>query len=390
MSTENENEVVETEETEVDESGLLDAISEGIDEVSPHIEDDDDDDAQKPADDAGTTEGESEPEGEADNEPTDDEPADGSGTEDGAAEGDGDGDSDESDDGSDGDGEGEGEGDAVSGKPEGEPDGDENADDATEPDHINDPIAEGTNEKTAERIKGLIDIAKEQTARAEQGDEVIAAITGVGCDPEQFTNTLGFLQLYNSKDPVQRKQALEVARGVVHELSIELGEGSADLLAKHDDLAAEVEEGTLTQKRAVEIATQRERQALQTSRTEHQQQKDDDEAEGNRLMQLGKDQLTAFENENKSDPAYEALYPTFRGILADTLKGGVHPDRWKETAQRIYNRLKANYTPAPTPDPVPPKKQPRRAKQVAGGGGGGKKPEPQSAVEAVNDALGGL
>ena len=390
MPNENENEVVENETPEVDESGLLDAISEGIDEVSPHIEDDDDDDSQEPADDAGTTEGESEPEGETDNESTDDEPADGSGAEDGAAEGDGDGDSDESDDGSDGDGEGEGEGDDVSGNAEGEPDGDASADDATEPDHINDPIAEGTNEKTAERIKGLIEIAKEQTARAEQGDEIVAAITGAGADPEQFTNTLGFLQLYNSTDPLQRKQALEVARGVVRELSIELGEGTAELLAGHDDLAAEVEEGTLTEKRAIEIATQRESQALQTSRREHQQQKDDDAAEGERLMKLGKDQLTEFENENKSDPAYAALYPTFRGILADTLKGGIHPDKWKATAQRVYDRLKANYTPAPTPDPTPPKKQPRRAKQVAGGGSDGKKPEASSALEAVNDALGGL
>lgn len=388
MSKENEsNQSTENTEVELDESAMLDAMDEGIAEVSPEPEGTDDGDNTD--DDTGTDAGNSEePEGEGTSDEADaGDTGDGDTNEADADSGDS-ADSDAEDDSGDGDGEGEGDGDEVSGKSKDQ--SDDESDQATEPDHINDPIPESTNDKTKARITGLIDIAKQQTTRGDQGQEIIDAITHTGADPEQFTNTLGFLQLYNSKDPKSRAQALEVARGVVHELSVELGQGSPDLLAQHDDLQAEVEEGKLTEKRAIEIATNRARTKLQNSRAEATQTQEDQTRETNRLIQTGKDQLTAFENTVKTDPAYTVLYPTFRGILATTLHG-TDPNTWGATAKSVYENLKAGYTPAAvTPDPKPkPTKQPLRAKQGAGGSGSQGK-EPSSGVEAVSAALEGL
>ena len=86
---------------------------------------------------------------------------------------------------------------------------------AKEVDPVNDPIPESTNAKTATRIKSLIDIAKDTTHRAEQADEIVQRIADTGADPKQYANTLGFLALYNSADPAQRKQALADRKSVV-------------------------------------------------------------------------------------------------------------------------------------------------------------------------------
>tara|TARA_R100001143_G_scaffold28420_2_gene28091 strand:+ start:10264 stop:11391 length:1128 start_codon:yes stop_codon:yes gene_type:complete len=374
--TDENNETSENEVTEIDDGELLDAIEGGISEVSPHLEDNDEEtDEPGTDDDAGATEGESEQEGETDQDAADDgtpgdEDADASGS---------DTDTDEEND--DGGAAGEDEQpDDAGGK-----DGDDNGE---TPDHINDPIPESTNEKTAERIKGLIDIAKEQTQRADQGQQIIDAITTTGADAEQFNNTLTFLELYNSKDPKQRQQALAVAKGVVHELSIEFGEGSTALLDKYDDLKAEVEEGKLTEARAVEIATTRERDALTTARQESAQASEADKKAANDLMEKGRQQLNDFQKTVEADPAFKALYPTFTKILRTSLRG-THPETWGQKAQELFTELKTNYTPAEEPAAdTPPANQPRRAK--AGAGNSSKATEPDSALAALDGALEGM
>lgn len=381
MGTENENN--EAVEVEVDEAEMMEALDEGIAEVSPETEDDDDDTTAD--DDTGTDESGDDSDDSSDSDETDDDAAgDGDDSDDTSGDDDSDDSSDTDADDESGDDESEGDGET---KDSDDDDADSNAAaaDAKEPDHINDPIPEGTKEQTAARITGLIDIAKEQTRLADQGTQVIDAITGSGSTPEQFSNALGFLQVYNSKDPTSRAKALEIARGVVHELSVELGQGSPDLLTQHADLQAEVEEGTLTEKRAIEIATNRARNKLQESRTEQTQTQEDQTRETNRLITVGKDQLTAFENTVKMDPAYDALYATFRGILSTTLRT-VHPDQWGETAKTVYANLKAGYTPAAVTPKPKPKKQPLRAKQGAGGSGA-QEQEATSGIEALDAAL---
>lgn len=378
--TDENKETSENEVTEITDDQILDAIEDGVAEVSPHLEDDNEEnDESGTDDDAGTDEGEPVGESEtnqdaADDGDAEDEDADASGSDTDTNEEDGD--SGEAGEDSDGDG------------------GDEDPSDESntgEPDHINDPIPESTNEKTAERIKGLIDIAKEQTHRADQGQQIIDAITNVGADAEQFNNTLTFLDLYNSKDPKQRAQALAVAKNVVHELSVQLGEGTVDLLDKHDDLKAEVEEGKLTQTRAVEIATQRERDALNTARQDADRVSEDEQKAMQKLVEKGREQLNAFQASVQNEEEFKALYPTFTQVLRSSLRG-THPDTWGQKAKEVYESLKATYKPEVTPDPEPgnkpPKNQPRRANKTAGGAGKGT--EASSAMEALDSALDGM
>ena len=363
-----------TEETpEINPEEVLSAMDEGIAEVSPHLEPEEDD-TDGADDDAGTAAEEPEPDGEADTDEADEGAA---ADEDGeAAEDDADSEETDSDDSSDPDKK----------DAEGDAEGEDAAAVGDEPDHINDPIPESTNEKTAERIKSLIEIAKQQTARGDQGDEIVATITATGADPEQFTNTLGFLAMYNSQDPEQRRKALEVARGVVQELSIELGEGSADLVSKHADLQARVEEGTLSEADAVELATVREQKALREQREAHARTTGESKKAADDAVAAGKQALSAYGASMADDPTYQALYPQYVPLLRKALRYA-HPSDYGNVAKDVYEELAANFTPAPKPAPKPTK-QPLRAKGGAGGSSGTEKDaEPKSAIEAMEAAL---
>ncbi len=385
MSKDNEQANNESEETttEVTDEALLDVISDAVDEVSdePETDDDngDDDEQSSTDDDAGTTEGESEQDGEADSDSADD--GDSGNEDDGAADSGDSADSDEED--GDGDAGSEDEGDAG-----GDDDSGSDDDSADEADPINDPIPESTNEKTKERIQSLIGIAKEQTAAADQGREILAAIESTGADPQQYAATLAFIKLYNSDKPDDRRQALEAARGVVHELTLELGEDASDIISykTHDDLAAEVEAGNLTEKHAQEIAVTRAREKLQQSRNDAATENDNRTKETSRLVAAGKEQLNNLETTlNASDPDYKTLRPTFISMLKPVLRK-THPEDWGTVAQELYVQLKAS-NPQVTPKPKPkPKNQPLRPRGDAGNSNN-KKSEPSSGLEALDEAL---
>jgi hypothetical protein len=260
---------------------------------------------------------------------------------------------------------------------------------AAKADPINDPIPESTKAETATRIKALIDIAKDNTERADQANEIVERITATGADPDQYANTLGFLTLYNSEDPAQRKQALAAAEGVVRELRIELGEGTVDLLDNHDDLKAKVEAGTLPQEDAVEIAVGREKKVLSDARTANANATTARDEETEALITAGKTQLTTLEATLKaSDTEYARLRPTFIALLRPALRK-THASDWGEVAQEIYVAVKkANPKPAAVVTPLP-KNTPLRPKS-SGGGSESKEAGPDSALEAVNAALGSM
>ncbi len=379
MSEENEDKKTEPTEEEND-AALLAAVSAGVDEATPQsVKDAQKPDGEKP--DGEKPDGEKpdgeKPDGEKpDGEKPDGEKPDGEKPSDieaqlaAAKAADSEKPDGEKPDGEKPDGE----------KPDGEkPDGDV--------DPINDPIPESTNEKTAARIKSLIEMARDNTAGTAERDEIMEQINSTGTDPEQYANTLGFLRLYNSTDPTQRKQALEAARGVVRELSIELGEGSADLLAEHDDLRAEIEAGTLTEDRAIEIATSRAKTALDGARATAAQGKKDTDAQTAANVKIGKTQLNEAEAElNAADKDYAALRPTFIAMLRPVLRN-THPTEYGATARQLYAELKKTVKlPEEKPTPKPPANTPLRPKQGAGGGDD-MKGEPKSAIAAMDEAL---
>ena len=365
--------------TEIDETALYDAVSGAVDEVTitPEKEDDDNDD--------------DEPSAEADGETPDDEiPEDGG--DDGGTPADGDkkepedGDKEDSEADDDDDAAGDLEGGDVSEEKDGETgtkpkDGD---DTTKEADPLNDPIPESTKKETAERIKSLIELVKDKSGSEDQRNEIVDQITATGTDADQYANTLGFLRLYNSTDTAERKQALEVARGLVKELALELGEGSTvTKLSDHEDLQAEVEAGTLTEARAVEIAATRERQTLQDSRAAAASEKSDTESQTQANVATGKAQLDTLETALRSgDTNYATIRPTFIKMLGPILKR-THPTEWGVAAREVYDQVKDLVPAAPKPKP---KNQPLRPKQGAGGGTD-KKTGADTALGAIDDAL---
>lgn len=371
---------------EAEDKDLYAAMDAAIADVSPQTENKDDaDESDEPAggdgadDDAGTTDGADRAAADADAEDEGDEEE----SQDGESkdqEGDDDGTKDEPSEGGDDDTE-------IPDKPGDDKDkGDEPA---GTPDPVNDPIPETLKKETQERIKSLIGIAKEAQSHTQQRDEIIERITDTGASPEQYANTLGFLKLYNSDNAEERRSALAVARGLVRELSIELGEGNADLLAAHDDLKADIEAGTITEARAVEIATAREKTKLANDRKAAKDETDTQQATIDRLLKQGKADLNELETAWKATPEYADLRPRLVAVLKPIMKR-THPSEWGTVARETYAALKAGYVATPAPAPAtPPKNQPLRPKQGAGGSGG-KKSEVKSAMEAIDAALLGM
>ena len=254
-------------------------------------------------------------------------------------------------------------------------------------DPVNDPIPESTNEKTAGRIKSLIGIIKEKETAEVQRDEILDEINATGAQPEQYAATLGFLKLYNSTNDTERKQALVVARGLVKELALDLGEGASVVnLSEHDDLAAEVEAGTLTEARALEMAAGRDAKVLQDARNKQASEKQDETALTNQNIVTGREQLDSFEGAMRSaDANYAKIRSAFIKLLRPVLKR-THPTEWGAAALELYNEVKTlPIQEQPKPKPKP-KQQPLRPK---GDAGGGDEPAPEagSAVDAVDQAL---
>lgn len=254
-------------------------------------------------------------------------------------------------------------------------------------DPVNDPIPESTNEKTSERIKSLIGIIKEKEGAQIQRDEILDEISATGAEPEQYAATLGFLKLYNSSDKADRQQALLVARGLVKELALDLGEGSTVVsLDDHDDLKAEVEADKLTETRALEIAATRDAKVLQTTREEEARNKRDATDTTTQNLSTGKEQLDSFEATVKSvDANYMKVRPLFLKLLKPVLKR-THPTEWGAVALELYEQVKTLPVAEETPKlKTKPKNEPLRPKGDAGGSGA--TPEAGSAVDAVSAAI---
>ena len=380
---ENEPEKKTAEEQEaIDQTTLFDAVSGAIDEVTITPENKDDDNPDDGADPDGTPDNDDgTPDGSDD---------DGSDKDDGNEEEPEGGKPKDEEGAADDDAAGKTKDDGVPEKEDGKTgDADETGDGVSDKlDPVNDPIPESTNEKTAERIKSLIGLVKGKNDSEAQRDEIVDRIQETGTDPEQYANTLGFLQMYNSTDPAIRKQALEVARGVVKELALELGEGaSVTSLSDHDDLQAEVEAGTLTEARAIEMAATREQKVLTDSRVAATVARESEVATTNANIVTGTAQLDAAEAIFRTDKNYVAMRPTFINLLKPVLKR-TNPTEWGAAAQEVYAQVKLLPV-ATTTTPKPkqkPKNTPLRPKGDAGSGSN-KKPEGGTAVDAVNDAL---
>jgi len=360
------------------EPDIFDAVSDAIDENTVGLDAGDaDDDAPTGDKDDVTPTGESEddPEEDPENEGGDDEPT---GDEPAGSEGDDDAPAADKD--------------PVSGD-DVPPvkDGDTPADDAgkdKEPDHVNDPIPKELAEKTQDRIRSLADRVKTAeagvTERTTELDEMIGMVTETGTSGEQYGQVLGFMKLFNSTDEADQRAAFAVMQTELATMAAKLGETipGVDPLAAHADLQAEIEAGTLTGDRAIEIANTRTRETASAAR---KVTTDADAAAQGDIEQAivdAKADLAVFETSKKTDPQWLAKKAILVPALRATMRV-IHPSKWRSTFEDSYNKLILPKAAAPAPKPKVP--TPLRPKAPAGEG----TKEPSSMAEAIELSLGG-
>jgi len=376
----NKDDVVDgdgNDEEQEPEPDIFDAVSEAIDEQTVGLDTSADEPAPTGDEDDVTPADESEddpekdPENEGgDDEPTGDEPADGEGDPEPK----------------DGDKEDLPGGDKPAAK-----DGDTPADDdgqAAQPDHVNDPIPKELAEKTQERIRSLADRVKVAeagvTERTTDLDEMITMVQDTGTTGEQYGQVLGFMKLFNSTDEADQRAAFAVMQTELATMAAKLGETipGIDPLAAHADLQAEIEAGTLTGDRAIEIANTRTREAASAARTTTNNANAAADDDINQAVADAKGELAVFENAHKADPQWKAkkdiLVPALRSVMRT-----IHPSLWKSTFEESYNKLELPKAAAVLPKPKVP--TPLRPKSPAGEGS----KQPSSMAEAIELSLGG-
>lgn len=252
-------------------------------------------------------------------------------------------------------------------------------------DPVNAPIPKDLKTETKTRIKKLVDMNKESTARVTAAEkdrnELIEMMQGTGAPPDELGNTLHFLRLSHSADAAQQAQALEYAQGLVLNLARRLGKAvpGVDMLAGHDDLKASVNSGAITRKLAEEMAAQRE--ALKVRDTDNTKASEA-QAFANARTQARAD-LNSLEAELKAvDPVgYAAKRAQLTAALTPVFKT-MHPSKWAATFREAYKNLPAVAAPRPRVVPSGGGNQPLRARQPAGGSGG-QVAEPKNFAEAV-------
>lgn len=288
-------------------------------------------------------------------------------------------------------------GDAAAKKPDDKPAGDDDkgADRATgkEPAHVTDPIPPELKGKTRERMTALVDTAKTLTAELEQERGTVqgflTAIAATGADPDTFARHVEVLRLMNSQDQNEQRVALKALRAAADKVAQALGEREPGKeLEGHDDLAEEVEEGSITKARAIEIANARNRAKAEEARAA----RTSEQTEAQQAIATARDELNAFEADmRKADPDYDRKRAAIE-TAAKALIPTIPPAKWKAAYKKLYDTVDVSKLPRPAPRVgdggqrrnVPRgtgANQPQRPRQGAGGGG---VKAPTSVSEAID------
>jgi hypothetical protein len=265
-----------------------------------------------------------------------------------------------------------------------------------EPDPVNDPIPTGLKKETETRMRTLIDRTKQSEEKAAVAESnfntIVQGLQATGTTPEQYSEVLSFMQLFNSGDPKQQEQALGLLEDMTDRLATALGRERTlpDPLAAHPDLMGAIQRGEITKKYAAEVARTRNQGAfknqIQNATTEQARvaeaaQREVDESKA--ALNTRESQLRA------TDPNYDKKREIMLPYLTSAFKHA-RPSAWLGLYNDIYQNTKVG--PAPVVRKVPTN-QPLRARGVpvgSGGGNGDMKTQAGSALDAVNAALAGM
>lgn len=282
------------------------------------------------------------------------------------------------------------------GKPEGEP-----AAKAPEPAKPADPAAkpkaealdetppEGTNERNkqrwtelVERAKAVPDLERRATEAETQLTSVRQMVAESGLGQDEFAGMLQIGRMFKSSNPEDLKTAMSELDVLRSDIAARLGVDAPgiDLLAKHPDLAADVDSMAISRERALEIVKLRDGQARQ----QQTQQQTQEMTEFQNTVRNAAVQMDATLAQRASTPGHAAKVEFIKSQLSDPAKmqkfvATYRPDQWQSVVLTMYDA----YTPPPPPAPAAP--QPLRPGVVANGvrqtGN-----RPVSSTEAVGNA----
>lgn len=261
-----------------------------------------------------------------------------------------------------------------------------------EPDAVNDPIPKDLKRETRDRMHSLVETAKSLTVERDRVKAdfglFVNGLQGAGVTPEQYGETLSFLSMFNSGDPVQQEKALELIDGMADRLATLLGKDRAvsDPLKAHADLQQAVQQGRLTKDYAAEIARTRNsqgfRRELSQSASNQNQQA---QAQQQELHQARTELHTLEETLRKTDPSYERkkgmIVPALKAVFKD-----IPPKLWKDRFLEAYKAVNVGAAPAAR-RPVKAGQQPMRAGKNPAGG---QSRAAASPMDAMNAALGSV
>lgn len=244
-------------------------------------------------------------------------------------------------------------------------------------DPVNDPLPENLKAETRERIESLVGKVKELNTYREERDTLLNMIKGTGAAPEQFGETLQFLQMVYGENPNPAK-AIEWLKGKMFELAAQSEEPieGVSLLDGFPDLKEAVELADIDEKFAIELAKSRLSKKQAPAPQAAPRLTPDMPIE--QARPLGVQQLDELGNElAERDPHYDykmkQILPQLQQIAQTA-----HPSTWKEKTLELYALA----------SPPPPKaarkpNNPMRGRQTATPNA----KEPGSALEALELGL---
>lgn len=265
---------------------------------------------------------------------------------------------------------------------------------AAKPDAVNDPIPKDLNERTATRMKELIQTVKEQAALAEQHNALFGAIQATGATPDEFADMITYMRFAHTNDPASLQTAYKLLQRELSALAVRLGQPIPEVNLLRDpankDLVDEVNAGKLTAQRAHELAAARAAKGATEATAKRAGEAATAKEQAEAATKAGRTELDALDAELRARDGNETFQRKY-DILVPQLKNlfsRLDPRQWKETFIDCYENLKLPALPAAAAPASTGKPQPIRPKAPAGTSGGTS--APKTALEAISQALDGV
>jgi hypothetical protein len=263
------------------------------------------------------------------------------------------------------------------------------ADDLTPP--------EGLSERSQARWQALTSRVKDTEAQAGQVRESLDAVRTLvresGLQANEFTDMLAMARGFKSNDPAQMQSALQQLEGLradlAHRMGVEVP--GVDLLAKHADLRADVDNLVVSRERAVEIARLRDAQARSDAATQAQRTQEQEQQRHTQALQSASVAMDTTLSKHAGEPGHQQRMNAIGQYFKDPAKLQAFvttytPDQWAHAVDFMYTNIALPQA-AAAPTPVPPQAlRPSNVRASAAGQPQG----PLTAGAAVSSALDAL